>query len=66
MFLQPLFWEAGRPYAYDDKWSKEKMEQTELTLPAKSDGNPDWEYMQRHMKSLKQDASEIIDMLGEV
>ena len=42
------------------------MEQTELTLPAKSDGNPDWEYMQRHMKSLKQDTSGIIDMLGEV
>lgn len=66
LFLQPLFWEAGRPYAYDDKWSKEKMEQTELTLPAKPDGSPDWEYMQKCMESLKQDASGIIDMLSKV
>lgn len=66
LFLQPLFWEAGRSYAYDDKWSKEKMEQTELTLPAKPDGSPDWEYMQKYMESLKQDASGIIDMLSKV
>lgn len=66
LFLQPLFWEAGRPYAYDDKWSKEKMERTELTLPAKSDGNPDWEYMKEYMEGLEQSASNIIDVLNEV
>lgn len=66
LFLQPLFWEAGRSYAYDDKWSKEKMERAELTLPAKPDGSPDWEYMQKCMESLKQDASGIIDMLSKV
>lgn len=42
------------------------MERTELTLPAKSDGNPDWEYMKEYMEGLKQSASNIIDVLNEV
>lgn len=31
-----------------------------------SNGSPDWEYMQKYMESLKQDASGIIDMLSKV
>ena len=66
LFLQPLFWEASRPFSYDVKWSRAVMERTALTLPATADGAPDWEYMANSMGTLAKDANKIIDLLDEI
>lgn len=66
LFLQPIFWEASHAFSYDDKWSKAAMERTALTLPAKTDGSPDWEYMERFMQQVIDDADAAIDQLEEL
>ena len=66
LFLQPIFWEASRPFSYSDKWSKAAMETTTLTLPAKTDGSPDWGFMQRFMEQAIDVADMVIDQLEEL
>lgn len=66
LFLQPVFWEAGHAFSYDDKWNKTAMEQTTLTLPVRADGSPDWGYMQRFMQQAIDDADEAIGRLEEL
>jgi len=39
-------------FSYGRKWTMEKMKQSVIKLPATSDGTPDWEYMERYIKSL--------------
>jgi hypothetical protein len=39
-------------YNYGRKWSLEKMRATEIRLPQKVDGTPDWGYMARYMEGL--------------
>ena len=63
LFLQPLFWEAGRPYSFGDKWSVARMERTPLTLPTQDDGTPDWNRMHRFMRAIMGNAGETIDHL---
>ncbi len=63
LFLQPLFWEAGRPYSFGDKWSVARMERTPLTLPTQDDGTPDWNRMHRFMRTIMDNAGETIDHL---
>lgn len=52
LFLAPLFWEAGRPYSFGDKWSKDAMEDDCLSLPANASGKPDWDYMDKYMRTI--------------
>jgi hypothetical protein len=52
LFLAPLFWEAGRPYSFGDKWSKDAMEDDCLSLPANASGKPDWDYMDKYMRTM--------------
>lgn len=52
LFLAPLFWEAGRPYSFGDKWSKDAMESDCLTLPVNAAGKPDWDYMDKYMQTI--------------
>lgn len=39
-------------FSYGRKWDKEKMKKTSIKLPIKSDGTPDWHYMESYIKSL--------------
>ena len=39
-------------FGYGRKWTIEKMKETTLKLPCKSDGKPDFEYMEEYIKSL--------------
>ncbi len=39
-------------YSYGRKWTLENMEDTEIKLPATSEGNPDWQWMENYIKSL--------------
>lgn len=50
LFLAPLFWEAGRPYSFGDKWGKDVMENDCLVLPVNASNEPDWAYMDEYMR----------------
>jgi len=39
-------------YTYGYKWTKERMEATEIRLPSTPEGEPDWAAMEAYMKSL--------------
>lgn len=61
LFLIPLFWEASKPFSYDDKWGKEAMERTMIPLPANEAGNPDWQQIEKMSASRKASASLTLD-----
>lgn len=60
LFLQPLFWEASKPFSYDDKWGKEAMERTPIMLPTDAQGEPDWQWMQQYVKQALKDADRTV------
>lgn len=62
LFLQPLFWEASKPFSYDDKWGKEAMERTPIMLPVDAQGDPDWEWMQQYMGRSLNDAERTVEI----
>lgn len=61
LFLQPLFWEASKPFSYDDKWGKEAMEHTPIMLPTDPQGNPDWGWMHRYMARMLHDTEHRLE-----
>lgn len=52
LFLAALFRMVGKSFSYNDKWTKEKMEQTSVLLPPRPDGTPDWEWVDAFVASL--------------
>ena len=66
LFLAPLFWEAGRPYSFGDKWGKDVMEKDCIMLPVDSSGQPDWAYMNERSSKMKRDCQSFIDKLRGV
>lgn len=48
-FIIPLLKTAGKRYAFIDKWKKEDMEKSKISLPADKDGNPDYKYMENYI-----------------
>lgn len=61
LFLQPLFWEASKPFSYDDKWSKEAMERTSIMLPVTPQGKPDWTWMHQYITQVLEKADRVIN-----
>ena len=51
MFFLPIIRQAGKRYAFIDKWELEAMEKDEIILPTKEDC-PDWEYMNNYIESI--------------
>src|SRR5699024_9459949 len=41
-------------WAYGRKWRPARMVDSEIFLPATPEGQPDWDFMEEYMKSLKQ------------
>lgn len=64
MFMIPLLKEAGRQYAFIDKWKKEDMERDFIMLPVDEAGSPDYDYMEQYMKELEQKVNMTIDNLS--
>lgn len=52
IFLATVIKNESVKYAFNNKWTKELMEQSEIVLPAKSDGTPDFDYMEKYIQSL--------------
>lgn len=66
LFLAPLFWEAGRPYSFGDKWGKDVMESDCLTLPANASGEPDWDYMDKYMRTIMESAASDLSTMQSI
>ena len=52
IFVATVIKNESIKYAFNNKWTKELMEQSEIMLPAKADGTPDFDFMERYIKSL--------------
>jgi len=52
IFIATVIKNESIKYAFNNKWTKELMEQSEIVLPAKSDGTPDFDFMEQYIKSL--------------
>lgn len=59
MFFLPVIRQVGKQYAFVDKWELETMEKDEILLPTK-DGKPDWEYMEKYIKYIRNKTTKIV------
>lgn len=50
-------------YAYNDKRSQTALKKETIKLPATSDGQPDWEYMESYMKAVMEDSEKSLENL---
>ena len=56
LFLAPLIRSVGKKYAFVDKWKQESMKLDTIKLPIKSDGFPDWNYMDSFMQNVMKES----------
>ncbi len=52
IFVATVIKNESVKYAFNNKWTKELMEKSEIVLPAKADGTPDFDFMERYIQSL--------------
>ena len=52
IFIATVIKNESVKYAFNNKWTKELMEKSEIILPAKSDGTPDFDFMEQFIQSL--------------
>ena len=52
IFIATVIKNESVKYAFNNKWTKELMERSEIFLPTKNDGTPDFSFMERYIKSL--------------
>ena len=52
LFICTLIRQEKYRFNYGRKWHMERMKNSVLYLPVKSDGSPDWDYMENYIKSL--------------
>ena len=62
-FIIPIIFKISFKYGYIDKWTADRMAVSELVLPAKEDGTPDWDYMESFIGKLTNKAQLIINVL---
>lgn len=55
LFIIPLLKEAGKRYAFIDKWKKEDMIKDTIKLPVDKNNQPDYSYMDSFISRLKKD-----------
>lgn len=53
LFIIPVLKQAGKKYAFIDKWKKEDMEKDCILLPVDDNHQPDFSYMESYMKNQK-------------
>lgn len=67
MFIIPIITKVGKEkYEFRDKWKKEYMEKDAIKLPATSDGQPDFAYMERTIKEMTADVHKHFALLNEI
>ena len=63
-FLCSLFRKEGEKYSWGGfKYSVDIVRETRLHLPATSDGQPDWDYMESYMKAVMEESEKSLESL---
>lgn len=63
-FLCSLFRKEGEKYSWGGfKYSVDRVRETRLHLPATSDGQPDWDYMESYMKAVMEESEKSLENL---
>lgn len=57
MFLITLIKRERYRYSYGRKWGLERMRNSKMKLPVQVNGDPDWQFMESYIKSLRLSAS---------
>lgn len=65
-FIIPILRTMGQKYAFIDKWTKDKMENTKILLPRDAEGNPDWAYMEEYMKAIEKRVTSSVTALNAI
>lgn len=63
LFLAPIIKAVGGNHVYKNKWLQEDMKLSEIMLPFKPDGSPDWDYMEQYMINMEKKIMRTIDNL---
>ncbi|RAI10724.1 MAG: hypothetical protein DKM23_06515 [Candidatus Melainabacteria bacterium] len=53
-------------YSFKDSWTGDKVKNTIITLPYKTNDEPDWEYIESYMKNIMQESEENIRNLQNI
>lgn len=53
LFVASIIMKDRYRWGYGRKWRPERMVKSKINLPATTEGKPDWDWMERFMKSLK-------------
>ena len=53
LFVAAMIMKDRYRWGYGRKWRPERMVKSEIFLPMNDEGNPDWEYMEQYIKSLR-------------
>lgn len=59
-FIIPVIYRVGSKYEYIDKWTGERIKESEIPLPVNSAGEPDWNYMENYINSLESKAHDML------
>lgn len=65
-FIIPIIKKLSLKYAYTDKWTAEKMANSELLLPATTEEQPDWNYIESYMCNLKDRVQKNLTYLSNI
>lgn len=53
-------------YSFKDSWTGDKVKNTIITLPYKTNDEPDWEYMESYMRNIIQESEQKIENLRNI
>ena len=62
-FIASVLSSAHRKFDYQNKISKELIDDEIIKLPATSDGKPDWDYMESYMKAVMEESEKSLENL---
>ena len=63
LFIATVIRHEKYRFSYGRKWTLKNMKKSIIRLPADSDGNPNWVYMENYMRGLYSDTVENIDTI---
>ncbi len=52
LFITTLIRQEKYRFNYGRKWHMDRMKESCIRLPVKTDGTPDWNFMEQYIKSL--------------
>lgn len=62
-YIVSIIRKAISNFAYSDQLSSTVLAELEFALPAKSDGQPDWDYMESYMKAVMEESEKSLENL---